>query len=153
MKAVLLHNSNQLPSVPVAYANVLKETYSTMALLLEKINYKHHSWKICSDLKVVAILTGMQPGYTKHCCFICDWDSRDRAKHYEQREWGIRKRFVIGEKNIMNTQLVSPDNIILPALHLKLGIAKQFLKKLDRSSEAFKILRDFFPEVSEGRYV
>ena len=70
LKAVLLHNGNTLPSMPSAYAMDLKETYETMALLLEAIKYKDHAWQLCCDLKVVSLLTGLQDGFTKYCCFF-----------------------------------------------------------------------------------
>jgi hypothetical protein len=29
---------------------------------------------------VIALLLGFQLGYTKYCCFLCEWDSRDKKK-------------------------------------------------------------------------
>ena len=52
-----------------------------MKVLLNLINYNEHKWKICGDLKVIAILLGMQLGYTIYCCFLYIWDSRDRSSH------------------------------------------------------------------------
>jgi hypothetical protein len=37
LKAVLLHNGNKLPSVPLAYATNMKETYENLKILIEKI--------------------------------------------------------------------------------------------------------------------
>ncbi|UYV81646.1 hypothetical protein LAZ67_20001789 [Cordylochernes scorpioides] len=70
MKAVLLHNGNKFPSVPIAHASNMKETYENRKLLLKKIEYERYGWKICSDLKFVALLRGLQLGYTKFCCFL-----------------------------------------------------------------------------------
>ncbi|XP_049306156.1 uncharacterized protein LOC125776677 [Bactrocera dorsalis] len=74
LKAVLLHNGNKKPSIPIAHAVNTKETYEVMDKLLEFIKYEEHDWKICADLKVVGMLCGLQSGYTKHCCFLCKWD-------------------------------------------------------------------------------
>jgi hypothetical protein len=82
LKAVLLHIGNIYPSVPFGHAVHMKESYENMAHLLNKINYKKYKWHISADLQVVAILVGLQLGYTKHCCFICEWDSRARLSHY-----------------------------------------------------------------------
>jgi len=30
---------------------------------------EEHRWNIQADLKVIAMLTGLQGGYTKFCCF------------------------------------------------------------------------------------
>ena len=42
LKGVLLHNGNEFPSIPVAYASHLKECYEVMKMLLLKINYHAH---------------------------------------------------------------------------------------------------------------
>jgi hypothetical protein len=40
LKAVLLHNGNKYPSVPLAHAVNMKESHENMKLLLEKIHYE-----------------------------------------------------------------------------------------------------------------
>jgi len=47
----------------------MKETYESMNVLLDLIEYTAHGWYICADPKVVAILTSLQTGYTKHNVF------------------------------------------------------------------------------------
>ena len=60
LKGVLLHNGNEFPSIPVAYASHLKECYEFMKILFLKINYYAHCWSICSNFKVIAILLELQ---------------------------------------------------------------------------------------------
>ena len=67
-----------LASIPIGHAVHLKETYTNKAALLDSIKYAEHKWKICGDLKVIAILLGMKLAYTKYSCFLCMWVSRDR---------------------------------------------------------------------------
>ena len=67
------------PSVPISYAVHMTEMYENMKKLLCKVNYNKFKLQISDDLKVVAILLGLQQGYTKFCCFLCLWDSRARA--------------------------------------------------------------------------
>ncbi|GBL75729.1 hypothetical protein AVEN_155031-1 [Araneus ventricosus] len=86
LKAVLLNNGNELPSIPVAHAVYMKRTYHNLKQLLEMINHRKYGWQICADLKVVSLLMGLQPGYTKHFCFLCLWDSRAIALHYIKRD-------------------------------------------------------------------
>jgi hypothetical protein len=81
LKAVLLYNGNKHPSIPIAYAVHMKETYENMKNLLDKINYKKHCWNVYGDLKIIALLLGMQLGYTKYFGFSCEWDSRAKDKH------------------------------------------------------------------------
>jgi hypothetical protein len=40
IKAELLHNGNKYPSVPLAHAVNMKESYENMKLLLEEIHYE-----------------------------------------------------------------------------------------------------------------
>ena len=64
LKAVLLHNENMLPSIPVGYAAHIKETYENTKNLLQCINYEQYCWQLCGDFKVIAILLRLQPSYT-----------------------------------------------------------------------------------------
>ena len=52
LKAVLLHNGNTLPSIPVRHS-VYKGSYENTKILLEAINYDKFKWQICGDLKVM----------------------------------------------------------------------------------------------------
>jgi len=84
LKLVLLQNGNRFPSISLAHAANMKESYESMKLLLGKSKYGEFNWTLCGDLKVVALLLGMQLGYTKYCCFLCERDSRDKKNHYVQ---------------------------------------------------------------------
>ena len=94
LKAVLLHNGNEYPSVPVAYSRVMKETYENMKIVLQEIKYSVHNWYICSDLRVVALPSGLQLGFTKHSCFSCEWV---RNLHYIKKDWPVRNDFSISQ--------------------------------------------------------
>lgn len=152
LKAVLLNNGNKLASVPLAHSTTMNENYVNMEYLLDKINYRLYKWKICTDLKIVTIILGQQSGFTKYPCFLCEWDSRAREQHYDVKEWPARNSFVVGNKNLKYNKLVDPDNIILPPLHIKLGLIKQLVKALKkRDSEAFQYLFVKFPKLSEAK--
>jgi len=58
--------------VPLPHAANMKGCYENMKLLLEKIQYEKYNWNFCGDLKVIALLLGLQFGYTKFCCFLCE---------------------------------------------------------------------------------
>jgi len=72
LKAVPLHNGNTLPSIAVGHSVHDKELYENMKILMEAINYDKFKWKIYDDLKVIALLLGLQQGFTKYCYFICE---------------------------------------------------------------------------------
>lgn len=65
LKVALLHNSNRLVYISISHAVHMKETYANMAALLDSIKYVKQKWKICGDLKAIAILLDMQFEYTK----------------------------------------------------------------------------------------
>lgn len=148
LKCVLLHNGNKYGSVPIGHSTAIKEEYRSISQVLQKLKYEEHSWKICVDLKMVNILLGQQAGFTKFPCFICMWDSRDRNNHWIQKVWPLRESLVAGTPNVINPPLVNRDSIILPPLHIKLGIMKQFVKALRKDGQCFAYLSKKFPGLS-----
>lgn len=109
------------------------------------------SWIICGDLKVTCMLLGQQGGFTKFPCFLCEWDSRARDQHWCRKKWPVRESLKPGEKNILRKNLVDPKNILLPPLHIKLGLMKQFVKALPKDRHCFKYLCQKFPNLSEAK--
>ena len=144
LKAVLLHNGNIKPSIPVSYSTLRKETYSTIKILLDLFKYPKYTGKICSDLQVVSLLLVLQLGYTKHMCFLCLWDSRQHNSHYAVKVWPPRQSSQIRKHNVQHHPLVSSAHVLLPPLHIKLGLMKNFLKATNRDGDGFKFLKDFF---------
>lgn len=151
LKAVLLHNGNERPSIPVAHSVHLPESYDTMALVLKFIKYDKFKWHICGDLKVIGLLLGLQGGYTKYSCFLCLWDSRADAEHYVKTSWPARKRFIPGKENVLHKPLVRPEMVYLPPLHIKLGLMKNYVKALDKNGPALAYLEEKFPYLSEAK--
>ena len=89
LKVVLLHNTTKLASIPIGHSTEMKEEYSTLKFVLEKIKYtKQNNWFICGDLKILTFLLGnkQQGGHTKYPFFLCLWDSRDRENHYKKKK-------------------------------------------------------------------
>lgn len=123
----MLHNGNTLTSVPIAYSATIKESYENLKTILTSVQYNNHKWHICADFKIVAMLTGLQPGYTKFYCFLCLWDSRARTEHYVSKPWPVRDEIEQGKYNIKHKPLLQSDKIHLPPLHIKLSLFKQFL--------------------------
>jgi len=122
LKAFPLHSGNTLPSIPVGHSVHNKESYENMKILMEAINCNKFKWQICGDLKVIALLLGLQQGFTKYCCFICAWDSRARSLHYSRKDWLARKSLEPGIMNVENQPLVEPSKILLSSMHLKLPL-------------------------------
>lgn len=51
----------------------------------------------------------------------------------------------------MRKSLIDPKKILLPPLHIKLGLMKQFVKALPKDGECFKYLCEKFPHLSEAK--
>ena len=71
----LLNNLNVYASVPVGYSVRIKEEDDNIRILLEKVKYAYHQWKICGDSKITTVIFGHQGGFTKNPCFLCLWNS------------------------------------------------------------------------------
>jgi hypothetical protein len=105
LKAVLLHDGNQHPSIPVGLAVHINETYENLKQLLSKLEYSKYVWHICCDLNVLSLLMGLKLGYPKCCCFLCELESRAKTLHYLKREhhsttWASLQRFMATSHNI-----------------------------------------------------
>lgn len=108
----------------------MKETYKNIQLLLKHIQYSRYSWNICGNLKVVAILLGLQ--------LVVFFASG--TAHYVMKDWPLHRKLVPGQKNVVHDLLVDPKNIFLPPLHIKLEVNKNFVIALNKQSEAFAYL-------------
>jgi len=116
-----------------------------------RIKYDEFKWKLRGDLKVVALLLGMQLGYTKYGCFLCEWDSRDKKNHYVNKLWPKRTSLTPGEKNVFNPPLVLLENIYLRPLYIKLGFMKNFVNGIDKKGRGFECMRNKFLNVSDAK--
>jgi hypothetical protein len=100
---------------------------------------------------VIAILLGRQLGYTKYCCFLCEWDSRDRktitSKNSGQKEIHLSQE----RKNVLNNPLVNSEKNFLPPLHIKLGLITNFVKAMDKNGAGFMYMKHKFPRLSDAK--
>ncbi|XP_068201934.1 uncharacterized protein [Palaemon carinicauda] len=151
LKAVLLPNGNKYPSLPLAHSVQKKKNYENVRQLLNKINYDEFKWNVCGDFKMLAFLLGLQGGYTKYSCFLCLWDSRADDDHFKKVHWPPRMELQPGMLNVHREPLVDSNKVLLPPLHIKLGLIKQFVKALDFGGEAFQEIRLMFPKLSEAK--
>ena len=71
--------------------------------------------------------------------------------HYLKRDWPQGKSLKVGEKNVEHPALAEWHKILLPPLHIKLGLMKNFVKATDRTGSAFKYLVEKFPRLSEAK--
>lgn len=134
---MLLHKSNKWPAIPLYYATDEKEDRVTLEKLLDTIKYEEHNWKLCCDLKVVKILAGMKGGNPNHGCFKCDWNRNDPVKDQYTGEWTGTN------PDIKPDIKINMNNVLIPPLHLKLGIVQKFLNLvLKQNDETFRFLKE-----------
>ncbi|KAI6650636.1 hypothetical protein LOD99_7686 [Oopsacas minuta] len=100
---------------------------------------------------MVNFLLGQQGGYNKYPCFVCLWDSRARKDHWINKVWPLRTDLTVEEANILYELLVPREKIILPPLHIKLGLMKQFVKSLDKDGPCFKYICRSFSGMSNEK--
>ena len=134
----------------MAYTRETKETRALLKSVLEILHYDQFNWQICGDFKIIGILMGLQSGFVKHGCFICEWDSRDKEQ-YTKVNWPIGAEYSPGVKNIKYEPLVPNTSILIPPLHIKVGLYKKFLKALDKESSAIDHLHNIFPKLSDAK--
>ena len=122
LKAVLLHNGNKYPSLPLAHSVSLKENYNNVKKLLNALKYEQYGWEVIGDFKKVTFVMGLQGGYTKFPCFLCLWDSRNDSAHYIKRDWPQRTEFTAGRNNVKWEPLVDPQKVLMPPLTSNWGL-------------------------------
>jgi hypothetical protein len=99
------------------------------------------------DLKVTAMLVGMQGGFTKFCFYLCLWDSRCAAERYIKRGREPKKTYEQVNDSVQHI----PMKIFLPPLHIQPGLMKFLVKAMAKTnSEEFQYLSKNFPNISTG---
>lgn len=74
-----------------------------------------------------------------------------KKEHWIRKEWPPRGLLEPGSKNVIRQSLVDPRKVLLPPLHIKLGLMKQFVKALSKEGECFKYICHRFSQLSEAK--
>ena len=83
-------------------------------------------------------------------CF-CFWGHQPTERHDTVNDRPAREDFIPRKHNVKDTLLLNLEKVLLPSLHVKLGIMKNFVKALDRNGEGFLYLCSKFPNLSDAR--
>ena len=151
LKALFLHNGNVYPSIPIAHSVRMKKNRESAKIFLELIRYNNCNWDVSGDFKIIAFLLELLGGYTKHSCFLCSWDSTADEQHYVVKNWPPREDVTPGFHNVLNSPLIERSKILLPTMHIKLGLAEQFVKSLKPTSRPVRYIRQMFLSISEAK--
>jgi len=82
------------------------------------------------------------------------WIFSDESRfelYYANNKWPVREVLTSGSSNIASISLVPRDIIILPPLHIKLELMKQFCKSLRKEGKCWKYLCSKFLKMSETK--
>lgn len=158
LKFALIHREpNPLlrkPSVIIGYSFGQAEKYEFLRFALDTFRYNDFNWKVCCDLKVVGLLNGLKGGFPRHMCHLCLFEGRKRETHYTTIIYPPRTEDNSDEAHsVIKPPLIPSENIIIPPLHIKLGLMKQFVKAMNKvGSEAFDYLNlKFKSRLSAGK--
>ena len=78
--------------------------------------------------------------------FLCLWDCTDRGNHYKKKIWPKRMSLERGCRKVINGPLVELSERLLPLLHIKLGLIKQFVKALNKEGQCFQYIMSQFSQ-------
>ena len=76
--------------------------------------------------------------------FLCLWNSRDDKIQYKRVDWSSRTEHVVGKYNVKQPVLIDPQKILLPRIHIKFGLMKNFVKGMDHQGSGFQYLKKKF---------
>ena len=79
--------------------------------------------------------------------------ARAKDKHYKIKVWSKTGNSVPGENCVRNQTLVDKDKILLPPLHMKLRLKKNFVKSMNKHGKIFEVLRDKFAKLKECIFI
>jgi hypothetical protein len=123
--------------------------------IFQLIDYNKYQWQISGDLKIIGIIIGMQKGNVGHPCFLCKWNSRTKTPWDNQvcpprTDWAINKQLNVEKEPLIPFPF---EKILLPPLHIKLGLMAQFVKKLAKRPDnaAYNYIRVKFPKVTQAK--
>lgn len=68
-----------------------------------------------------------------------------------KRKYGQRELRLNQVQRTSLLTLVDPKKVLLPPLHIKLGLMKQFVKALKGKGKCFEYLEKQFPEISDAK--
>ena len=68
------------------------------------------------------------------------------GKPLQDKKW--KSEFTVGDKNVNFKPLIEQSKVLMPPLHIKLGLIKQFVGALQKELDAFKYLKTIFSKFS-----
>lgn len=128
-------------SLPVGHSVHMKEIYVNLTTL-------RHSF-------LVVILESLSFSYKKEGLqddhAFCVWDYWARDQCYIGKDWPRREQSTPGSLNVKAHSLVEVNKFLLPLLHIKLGLMKNFMKGQEKD-QGFQYLCLKFPQITHVKF-
>lgn len=128
-----------------------KEKEPVLKDLLNKINYHKYQWMFCGDLKMISITLGVMSGNAKNPCFLCNWEKASKSEDWPTRKGQKRRCWIAGQLNVKYDSMVPRDKVLLPPLHIKLGVMTQLAKQFIKDDKLKTHLQKVFPKLSDAK--
>ena len=126
----------------------MKEDYQNVKQLIIKMNNARFEWYASEHFKIPEFLLSLPCGYF---CFLCLWSGRADGEHYKNIHLPTRNELTLGMHNVIREPLVSRGKVLLPPIHIKLGLVKQFVKALNFEAEVFQEICSMFSSLSDAK--
>lgn len=104
-------------------------------------------WK----LQDTSILHGTPGIFYQVFFYLSVWDSRDTKAHITIISIGQKGRFCLSKHNVKFNPLIIPEKVLLPPLHIKLSLIKQFVNIHNKESAASDTFRTSSPSYPRQR--
>ena len=112
---------------------------------------KDHQFQESEQIRSLVFLWVCKRASQSTVVFSVSGDSRAVSQHYKQKDWGSRSTFVPGEHSLKKNPLVDMNKVLLPPLHIKFGLMKNFVKVLHKNGAAFQHVSTVFPGLSAAK--
>lgn len=74
-----------------------------------------------------------------------------QRKSVISKDYGLPLHYLVQEKNAKEEPLVDPQIVILPTLHIMLGLTKVFVKQTKKKEQGFQYLRKNFQYMTDAK--
>ncbi|XP_014204274.1 uncharacterized protein LOC106636400 [Copidosoma floridanum] len=108
----------------------------------------HNTWMDVQDQKNIKFLVRLL--WLKANLFLYQGEPKNSLCTLEL-EWTPRISLQPSSKNATKQPLAEPCYILLPPLHIKLELIKQFVKALDKECQFFGYIKRAFPKLSDAQ--
>jgi hypothetical protein len=76
----------------------------------------------------------------------------NKRQTLKTKDWRMPENSFPGENCTRNRPIVDKGKFLLPPLHIKLGLMKNFVKAVNKHGKGFEYLREKFPKLGDSKF-